>query len=112
MKIPLALAAMLAGVSFVSCAGPQQARVEAHRLVEAGTLLVDVRSPEEFAAGHLPGAVNIPVETLSGRLGELGPPEKPVAVYCRTGKRSGRAEQILKEQGYPQVINLGAQQVP
>lgn len=82
-------------------------RTEAHRLVEAGAKLVDVRTPEEFAAGHLPGAVNIPVDELPRRFGELGSPEKPLVLYCRSGARSGRARSFLLERGFQQVLNLG-----
>ena len=56
---------------------------EARRLVESGARLVDVRTPGEFAAGHLPGAINIPVQDLERRLHELGPKQAPIVVYCR-----------------------------
>ncbi len=97
----------IAVLCFTGCAHQRPVRDEAHRLVEAGALLVDVRTPQEFAARHLPGAVNIPVDELPQRLGELGAPEQPVVIYCGSGKRSSRAEQLLKEQGFQQVVNLG-----
>jgi len=69
-------------------------------------LLVDVRTPEEFASGHIQNAVNIPVETLQTRLDEV-PGGVPVVVYCRSGNRSASAAQILVENGFQQVYDLG-----
>lgn len=69
-------------------------------------LLVDVRTPEEFAAGHIPGAVNIAVETLESRLEEI-PTDQPVVVYCRSGNRSATAADILVSAGYNPVYDLG-----
>ncbi len=72
--------------------------------VDEGALLVDVRTPEEYAAGHLPGAVNIPLDQLPKRLEELGKPgEQTIVVYCRSGNRSGQALGWLNRQGYDQV---------
>lgn len=69
-----------------------------------GALLVDVRSPGEFAAGALPGARNLPVDELRGRLGEL-PRDRPLLVYCRSGQRSYYAARILEQEGF-QVESL------
>lgn len=69
-------------------------------------LLLDVRTPEEFNSGHIPGAVNISVETLADRLSEV-PRDQPVVVYCRSGNRSATAAQILAEAGYADVYDLG-----
>src|SRR5688572_15696512 len=107
MKTVLVASALFVGLFLVSCTHQRSVGVEAHRRVEAGAMLVDVRTPEEFAAGHLPGAVNLPVEELPQRLGELGAPEKSLVVYCRSGARSSRAERLLKERGFQQVFNLG-----
>lgn len=85
----------------------------AHRLVEQeGALLLDVRSPEEFAEGHLPGAHNIPHTEIDTRLPEIATlvgPEKsrPIVVYCRSGRRSGIAKEALLTHGYRQITNLG-----
>ena len=81
--------------------------VEARQLVAAGARLLDVRSSDEFSRGHLPGAVNIPVQELDRRLAEVGPAERDVVVYCRSGQRSSRAAQLLREHGYTKVHNLG-----
>jgi len=69
-------------------------------------LLIDVRTPEEFASGHIQNAINISVETLQARLDEV-PGGTPVVVYCRSGNRSASAAQILIENGYQQVYDLG-----
>jgi phage shock protein E len=106
LLIPVAL--LLAGGLYVrfglrgDVAGP-----EARRLVAAGARLVDVRSPDEFAAGHLPGAVNVPVGTLADRLAEVGPKDGTVIVYCHTGMRSARAASLLRDNGFTDVRNLG-----
>ena len=80
---------------------------EARRLVGAGARLLDVRSADEFSRGHLPGAVNIPVQELDRRLAEVGPAERDVVVYCRSGQRSSRAAELLREHGYTKVHDLG-----
>jgi len=78
-----------------------------HKLVADGATLLDVRTPGEFANGHLPGAVNIPVSDLSARLNEV-PKDKPVVVYCRSGHRSGMAASTLRRSGMKTVVDLGA----
>jgi rhodanese-related sulfurtransferase len=83
---------------------PQQA----HQLVEGGALLVDVRSPAEFAAGHLPGALNVPVHEIQARDAELGPRDRPLVLYCRSGTRSAHAAETLRQAGHTAVHNLGA----
>ena len=77
----------------------------ARKLVAAGAVLVDVRSPGEFASGHIEGALNIPVNEIGARLSEL-PKDKPIVVYCAAGARSGVAAGTLAEAGYD-VRNLG-----
>ncbi len=74
--------------------------------VEAGALLLDVRTEGEFASGHIDGARNIPVQVLDGRMSELDP-EVPIVVYCRSGARSASAASMLRAQGY-EVTDLGA----
>jgi phage shock protein E len=78
---------------------------EAHQLVSAGAVLLDVRTPEEFSDRHVDGARNIPVDELSQRLGEL-PRDKVVVVYCHSGARSARATGVLRRAGY-QARDLG-----
>lgn len=61
-------------------------------------LILDVRTPEEFAAGHVPGAVNIPHDQVAARLDEIGR-DRWVLVYCRSGARAGAAEKVLAGAG-------------
>ena len=69
-------------------------------------VLIDVRTPEEFADGHIPGAINISVQTLPDRLDEV-PKDVPLVVYCRSGNRSATAADILVNNGYQPVYDLG-----
>ena len=82
-------------------------RDQAHAWVQDGAVLLDVRTPSEFAARHLDGAVNIPLQDLGARMGELDP-SRPVVVYCRSGGRSAGATKALKASGFTQVLDLGA----
>ncbi len=61
--------------------------------------LLDVRDPDEFAAGHAPGAKNIPLNSLRASLGEL-PKDRPLAVYCAVGGRAHNAVRLLRQHGY------------
>jgi len=80
---------------------------DARALVQGGALLVDVRTPQEYSAGHIEGAVNIPVSELGARLPELGEKQRSVVVYCRSGARSARAKALLESKGFTSVVNLG-----
>lgn len=76
--------------------------------IEHEALIVDVRTPEEFADGHYPGAINIPHETILDGLNQLGVTQvTPVILYCRSGNRSGQAEQALREKGFTEATNAG-----
>ena len=86
----------------------QISSARARELVQAGAKLVDVRSAAEFASGHIPGAVNVPVGELGSKLKSLGEKDKPVIVYCASGTRSAMARSVLKGQGFAQVFNLGS----
>ena len=108
--LPTVLAFVLALVVgyFLFMKGGDTTGAQARELVRAGARLVDVRTPGEFAAGHLPGAVNIPLHELDGRLAELHPKSGPVVLYCRSGRRSGSAARVLKSAGFAAVHDLGA----
>lgn len=70
-------------------------------------LVLDVRKPEEFAEGHIQGAINMPMETIKDRIGEIQKyKEKPVVVNCQRGMRSKAACSILKAQAFTQLHNL------
>ena len=69
--------------------------------------LLDVRSPEEYREGHIPGAVNIPYDELEQRLAEVSAgKEDEIVVYCRSGRRAGIAEAFLLAAGYKNVKDL------
>lgn len=81
---------------------------EAHALVKAGAVLLDVRTPEEFSAGHVQGATNIPLDELAQRLDALKEKKNTdVVVYCHSGRRSALAVKALKEAGFSKVHDLG-----
>lgn len=70
-------------------------------------LVLDVRSPEEFAQGHLPGATNIAYDQLESRLGELaGARDKDVVLYCRSGRRAAVAAETLAMAGFTRLSQL------
>ena len=67
--------------------------------------VLDVRTPEEFVEGHVPGAKNIPVAEIEARAAEV-PKDRPVVVYCRSGARVKRANAILRERGYANLVEM------
>jgi rhodanese-related sulfurtransferase len=80
---------------------------EAHRLVEQdGGVLMDVRKPEEYAEGHIQGAINFPVDEMAARLDEL-PRDRPIVVYCDRGGRAAKAARLLSKNGFDRVHSLG-----
>ncbi len=79
---------------------------DARAKVQAGALLLDVRSEGEFRSGSLPAAKNIPVSSLGQRLSELDK-ARPVVVFCASGMRSASAASVLKRSGFIEVHDLG-----
>lgn len=70
-------------------------------------IYIDVRTPEEFASGHYPDAINHPVELImQGILPELAKDTK-INLYCRSGGRAGVAQQIMEQSGFTNVTNKG-----
>ena len=77
-----------------------------HQAKHPGHLVVlDVRTPEEFAAGHVPGAKNVPYDLVAARLGEI-PRDKDVVLYCKSGRRAGLAADVLAANGYTRLSHL------
>jgi phage shock protein E len=74
-------------------------------LAATGARVVDVRTPQEYASGHVPGALNIPFDELPRRAAEIGGPETPVVLYCRSGRRSAIAAESLRALGYEKVFD-------
>ena len=75
-------------------------------LKAAGARIVDVRTPGEFAGGHVEGSVNIPLDQFEARMAEIDFNE-PVLLCCASGGRSGMARQILERAGHAQAHNAG-----
>jgi phage shock protein E len=91
----VATAAVAAEVATVT----PDALLERQRKGDAALLVLDVRTPEEYASGHVPGAVNIPYDQLPARIAEV-PRDRDVVLYCRSGRRAALAAEVLAGQGY------------
>jgi len=113
----------LTGLVFSSCAGTEPNQIDEVSQQVKGIykdipaekfkanyvkgFLLDVRTPEEFAEGHIQGAVNIDIydAQFSSQLDKLDK-SKPVYVYCRSGARSSNASEMMKKKGFKEVYNL------
>lgn len=99
---------ILAAVVFTAAAcGEKKGNTDLKALLDGQALVVDVRTPGEFASGHHPRAVHIPVDEVESRLKEFGDKTKPVVVYCQSGNRSGQAKRTLEANGFTAVTNAG-----
>lgn len=78
---------------------------EAARLQRAGAFVLDVREPDEWAAGHIDGAALVPLGQLPGRIGEV-PADRQVVVVCRSGNRSAQGRDVLLAAGRPSVTSM------
>ena len=75
---------------------------------ESSYMILDVRTPEEFADKHIPGAINIPNETISTEeIPELPDKDQLILVYCRSGNRSKQASEKLAALGYTNIVEFG-----
>jgi rhodanese-related sulfurtransferase len=83
----------------------QEALLERQQKGDETTYVLDVRSPEEYASGHVPGAVNIPYDQIATRIAEV-PKDKDVVLYCKSGRRAGIAAEVLAGQGYDRLQHL------
>lgn len=107
----LALALGLVMAAATATAAPTDiSRVQLKALLagQEPVVLVDVRSPEEFAGGHIPGAINIPYQQLPARAGELEKyrADGKVVLYCRSGRRVGLAAEALESRGFRGLLHL------
>lgn len=112
--IPVILSALLltgCGASAQDNLGYRQITMEeaAKRMEqEPAAVILDVRRPDEYQAGHIPGAINIPNETIgSEALPQLPDKDQTILVYCRSGNRSKQASEKLAALGYTQVLEFG-----
>ena len=75
---------------------------------ESGYIILDVRTPEEFAEKHIPNAINVPNETIgTGEISELPDKNRLIMVYCRSGRRSKEAAEKLVKLGYTNIVEFG-----
>ena len=74
-------------------------KVDLVGLRKDGALILDVRTSREFGSGHIKGAVNIPVQVLAQKVGQIKKKDKMVIAYCKSGQRSALATRILKKSG-------------
>ena len=112
--IPFLMAVLLlAGCAAPAEIGPEYRQIgmdEAISLMESQRdyIILDVRTVEEYNERHIPGAVNVPNESIgSGDIHELPDKEQLILVYCRSGNRSKQAAQKLADMGYTNVVEFG-----
>ena len=111
------LSVFLAAILLVGCSSPKETASyrqismdEAITMMEeeSGYIILDVRTPEEFADKHIPGAVNIPNETIAAEeIPELPDKDQLILVYCRSGNRSKQASEKLADMGYTNIVEFG-----
>ena len=113
--IPILLSALM----FTGCAGTSNNQRDAYRSItmdeavsmmvqETGYIILDVRRPDEFAAGHIPKAINVPNETIgTAEIPELPDKNQLIMVYCRSGRRSKEASEKLVKLGYTNIVEFG-----
>jgi rhodanese-related sulfurtransferase len=112
--IPIFLSALM----FTGCAGAGN-QTNTYRQIsmddavammaqETGYVILDVRRPDEFAAGHIPNAINVPNETIGAEeIPELPDKDQLIMVYCRSGRRSKEASEKLVKLGYTNIVEFG-----
>ena len=107
----LCLVLLLAGCTSLDSAGYTQVSSEKAAQLMADyddEIVLDVRTPEEYAEAHIPGAINVPNEEIGEEpIAELPDKDQIILVYCRSGNRSKEAAQKLADQGYTNVVEFG-----
>ncbi|OAQ42305.1 sulfurtransferase [Pedobacter psychrophilus] len=81
--------------------------VDLGNLIKEGAFLVDVRTTGEFAAGHVKGSVNIPLDRLGSEMAKFKN-KNNIIVFCQSGARAGQAKKILEQNGFTNIINGGS----
>ena len=114
LLIPMILSAMLlssCGTPGNSSPGYRQISMdEAVKMMrdEKDYIILDVRRPDEFASGHIPGAINVPNEDIgTAEIAELPNKSQLILVYCRSGRRSKEASEKLVKLGYTNIVEFG-----
>ena len=113
--IPILLSALM----FTGCAGTNNNQINTYRQIsmdeavtmmaqETGYIILDVRRADEFAAGHILNAINVPNETIgTAEIPELPDKDQLIMVYCRSGRRSKEASEKLVKLGYTNIVEFG-----
>ena len=111
--LPIITLIMASAFLLGACIGLSYKRISQNKAMkimeeETGYLIVDVRRPDEFAEGHIEGAINVPNEEIVDEMPEKLPDkDQLLLVYCRTGRRSKEAAEKLAEIGYTNVYEIG-----
>jgi rhodanese-related sulfurtransferase len=102
------LAALLPALALAAATDISREELKSRLAKAEPTVIVDVRSPEEFAAGHVAGAINIPHDQVVTRAGELAAHKSDgnVVLYCRSGRRTALAVEALEARGYTGLKHL------
>jgi rhodanese-related sulfurtransferase len=118
MNMKKLLPILLSALMFTGCAASQKqentyrqiSMEEAVQMMEdeSGYVILDVRRPDEYAAGHIPGAINVANETIgTAEIPELPDKDQLILVYCRSGRRSKEASEKLVKLGYTNIVEFG-----
>ena len=111
LAIAVALLFLLVAPAFAQSEAPREApsiapsELSGRRASGSAPVVIDVRTPEEYAAGHIPGALNIPFDQVAQRISEVDAPHG-VALYCMVGPRARKGESALLSAGYTSVLHL------
>ena len=76
--------------------------------IKKGAVIIDVRTPNEFDNGKVPGSINIPVDRIAANVERIRSMRKPIVVCCSSGSRSSQAKNILRSAGVNEVYNGGS----
>ena len=113
--IPILLSALM----FTGCSGTSNSQINTYRSItmdeavammerESGYIILDVRTPAEFAEKHIPNAINVPNESIgTAEISELPDKNQLIMVYCRSGRRSKEAAEKLVKLGYTNIVEFG-----
>lgn len=108
MKKLALFSALLAAIAMPFMVNANQAQTTEQTQTKAKGIWIDVRSAEEFAQGHLFGAVNLSVSEIGDKIAQVSPnKDEPIHLYCRSGRRAEEALNELKKLGYRNVTNHG-----
>ena len=103
----LALFLAMSSASFAEVTDISQDALMQRIKADHAQLILDVRSPEEYKEGHIPGAINIPHDQMGARLAEISSHKnKDIVLYCRSGRRVGIAADILRSAGFNKLLHL------